>query len=88
MEGPRWGPRAVDLDILLWEGVEVRTAELTIPHARLAERQFVLVPLAEIAPEAEVTAGVRAGDLAARDDPDIVHLGRLAGVLKDEQATG
>lgn len=50
--GPRGGPRPVDLDILLY-GDEVKEGpELVLPHPRLAERPFVLVPLAEIAPQA------------------------------------
>jgi len=48
----RWGPREIDLDILLWEDQIVQTDRLTIPHRRLAERRFVLEPLAEIAPDA------------------------------------
>jgi len=46
------GPRTLDLDILLLEEFEINEAELTIPHPRLAERAFVLVPLNEVAPEA------------------------------------
>jgi 2-amino-4-hydroxy-6-hydroxymethyldihydropteridine diphosphokinase len=46
-----WGPRTLDLDLLIYEGVEERSDELTLPHPRLAVRAFVLVPLAEIAPE-------------------------------------
>ncbi len=49
--GPRYGPRAIDLDILLYDSLELATADLTIPHPRMAERPFVLAPLAEIAPE-------------------------------------
>jgi 2-amino-4-hydroxy-6-hydroxymethyldihydropteridine diphosphokinase len=46
----RWGPRAIDLDILTYGDVQLDAPDLTIPHARLAERAFVLVPLAEIDP--------------------------------------
>ena len=48
--GPRNGPRSIDIDILLMDGVILRTETLTIPHERMAERRFVLAPLAEIAP--------------------------------------
>jgi 2-amino-4-hydroxy-6-hydroxymethyldihydropteridine diphosphokinase len=43
------GPRSIDIDILLYENVVVRSTTLTIPHERLAERRFVLVPLGELA---------------------------------------
>jgi len=49
---PRNAPRLIDIDILLAEDTVIRTATLTIPHPRLAERNFALVPLAEIAPDA------------------------------------
>jgi 2-amino-4-hydroxy-6-hydroxymethyldihydropteridine diphosphokinase len=49
--GPRYGPRAIDVDILLYDRLEFATTDLTIPHPRMAERPFVLAPLAEIAPE-------------------------------------
>lgn len=66
LDGPRWGPRAIDLDILLYEGVELRSDALTVPHPRLFERAFALVPLAEIAPQyaAARDALVRAGGTA------------------------
>jgi 2-amino-4-hydroxy-6-hydroxymethyldihydropteridine diphosphokinase len=48
--GVRWGPRLIDIDILLYEGLVLSTDILTIPHQRLHEREFVLAPLAEIAP--------------------------------------
>ena len=48
----RWGPRTCDLDILLMGELTLATDELTIPHPRMHERLFVLVPLAEIAPQA------------------------------------
>jgi 2-amino-4-hydroxy-6-hydroxymethyldihydropteridine diphosphokinase len=48
---PRWTARPIDIDIALIEGETVDEPELTVPHALLAERSFVLVPLAEIAPD-------------------------------------
>ncbi len=48
--GPRWGPRIIDIDIVLWEDVAVYTEALTIPHTHYRERAFVLVPLHEVAP--------------------------------------
>ncbi|WP_366248429.1 2-amino-4-hydroxy-6-hydroxymethyldihydropteridine diphosphokinase [Terribacillus aidingensis] len=47
----RWGPRTVDLDILLYSTENMNVDELILPHPRMHERAFVLVPLAEIAPE-------------------------------------
>ncbi len=46
----RWGPRVIDIDILAYGDVRMDTAALTLPHPRLEERAFALVPLAEIAP--------------------------------------
>ena len=48
--GPRWGPRTIDLDLLLFGAQTVDEPGLTVPHPRLAERAFVLEPLAEVAP--------------------------------------
>ncbi len=47
----RWGPRPLDLDLLLAPGLVVESAALTLPHPRLAERRFALAPAAEVAPE-------------------------------------
>lgn len=47
----RWGPRVIDLDLLLYGNEQIALPELTVPHPRLRERAFVLVPLAEVAPE-------------------------------------
>ncbi len=47
----KWGPRTLDLDLLLYDNLVLETPDLTIPHPRMNERAFVLVPLAEIAPD-------------------------------------
>lgn len=49
--GPRWGPRPLDLDLLLWGDVQLAEPELVVPHPRLAERSFVLAPLAALLPD-------------------------------------
>jgi 2-amino-4-hydroxy-6-hydroxymethyldihydropteridine diphosphokinase len=46
----RWGPRTLDLDLIAYDDVSIDKPELTLPHPRLFERAFVMVPLAEIAP--------------------------------------
>jgi 2-amino-4-hydroxy-6-hydroxymethyldihydropteridine diphosphokinase len=46
--GERWGPRTLDLDLLLYEGCELNSERLTVPHPRLYERNFVLQPLADL----------------------------------------
>lgn len=50
----RWGPRTLDLDLLLYGDIRLESEELTVPHPRLAERSFVLYPLCEIAPDLEI----------------------------------
>ena len=50
----RWGPRTLDLDLIAYDDVSLQTAELTLPHPRLFERAFVLVPLVEIAPDRRI----------------------------------
>ena len=47
----RWGPRNIDLDLLLYDDVVLNSDKLTLPHPRMHQRRFVLVPLAEIAPK-------------------------------------
>ena len=47
---PRWGPRVIDLDIILYGDTVLDTPQLTLPHPRFRERRFVLEPLAAIAP--------------------------------------
>jgi 2-amino-4-hydroxy-6-hydroxymethyldihydropteridine diphosphokinase len=48
--GVQYGPRPIDLDLLFYDSIQMETTKLTIPHPRLAQRAFVLKPLAEIAP--------------------------------------
>lgn len=61
----RYGPRMIDIDILTYDDLVLDSPALTIPHPRLRERAFVLVPLAEIAPDFAI-GGDRVADLAAR----------------------
>jgi 2-amino-4-hydroxy-6-hydroxymethyldihydropteridine diphosphokinase len=63
----RWGPRPIDIDLLAYDDLALNGPELTLPHPRLFERAFVLVPLAEIAPERVIT-GIRVRDALARVD--------------------
>jgi 2-amino-4-hydroxy-6-hydroxymethyldihydropteridine diphosphokinase len=51
MHEERWGPRTLDLDLIAYDDVRINEPGLTLPHPRLFERGFVLVPLAEIAPD-------------------------------------
>ena len=54
IRGIQNGPRVLDLDLLLFEGLECTTAELTLPHPRMFERDFVLVPLKDLYPEMKI----------------------------------
>jgi 2-amino-4-hydroxy-6-hydroxymethyldihydropteridine diphosphokinase len=53
-DGPRWGPRTIDLDLLLYGRERLDEPGLTVPHPRLHERRFALEPLAELDPRLEV----------------------------------
>ena len=63
----KWGPRVIDVDILWWRGGKVDEPHLKLPHPHIAERAFVLVPLADIAPDLRLGGGT-AGELLARID--------------------
>lgn len=64
-----WGPREVDIDIILWDDSVVETAELTIPHREFRNRAFVLQPLAELAPNAvDPVTGLAVRELAERPE--------------------
>ena len=77
----RWAPRRLDLDLLLWDDAEVRAGGLVVPHPRLAERRFVLRPLADLAPRRVVPGlGATVADLLAAT-PDRARLRRTALAL-------
>jgi 2-amino-4-hydroxy-6-hydroxymethyldihydropteridine diphosphokinase len=63
----RWGPRTLDIDLIAYDDLTRTTPMLTLPHPRALERAFVLLPLAEIAPEARIL-GVRIKDALGRVD--------------------
>ncbi|MDR5683119.1 MAG: 2-amino-4-hydroxy-6-hydroxymethyldihydropteridine diphosphokinase [Armatimonadota bacterium] len=62
----RWGPRTIDIDILLYGDRAVAESDLQIPHPRMRDRAFVLVPLAAIAPDLELPDGTRIAELLPR----------------------
>lgn len=64
----RNGPRTLDLDLLHMDGMRVDDARLTLPHPRIAERAFVLLPLAELAPDLLLPGQGRVADLLAAAD--------------------
>jgi 2-amino-4-hydroxy-6-hydroxymethyldihydropteridine diphosphokinase len=63
----RWGPRPIDIDILAYDDIDIRDPDLTLPHPHLLERAFVLVPLAEIAPD-RLIGRIRVRDALASVD--------------------
>jgi 2-amino-4-hydroxy-6-hydroxymethyldihydropteridine diphosphokinase len=69
----RWGPRTIDLDILWAQGTRLRTARLEVPHPRLRERAFAVIPLLDVVPgavdpETGTTYGIPPGDVRATDE--------------------
>ena len=72
-----WGPRTLDLDLIAYDDVSIQKPELTLPHPRLFERAFVLVPLAEIAPERLIAGRGVAAALAELSTAGIERLPEL-----------
>jgi 2-amino-4-hydroxy-6-hydroxymethyldihydropteridine diphosphokinase len=69
VERGRWGPREIDVDILTFGGGAMESLELTVPHPRMRERAFVLVPLNEIAPDMMIPPGCEpVADLLKKTD--------------------
>lgn len=67
----RWGPRTLDVDLLWTDGDPVHDADLVVPHPRLWERRFVLVPLADLAPD------LVPGEVLERADGRVARVGDL-----------
>jgi 2-amino-4-hydroxy-6-hydroxymethyldihydropteridine diphosphokinase len=61
----RWGPRTIDIDLLAYDDLVLQDPDLTLPHPRLFERAFVLIPLAEIVPD-RMIGGIRVRDALAK----------------------
>jgi 2-amino-4-hydroxy-6-hydroxymethyldihydropteridine diphosphokinase len=74
----RWGPRTLDLDLIAYGEVSMQKPELTLPHPRLFERAFVLVPLAEISPDRVIAGRKIASALAELSIEGIERLPDLA----------
>jgi 2-amino-4-hydroxy-6-hydroxymethyldihydropteridine diphosphokinase len=70
----RWGPRTLDLDLLAYDDAVISQPDLTLPHPRLFERAFVLVPLAEIAPDRVIAGRSIASALAQLSTDGIERL--------------
>jgi 2-amino-4-hydroxy-6-hydroxymethyldihydropteridine diphosphokinase len=75
----RYGPRTIDLDLLLFGDEEWSTDELTVPHPRLAEREFVVAPLLAIAPDARWPDGTPIERGRAREGRIVASLGVIPG---------
>ncbi len=73
-DGTRWGPRPIDLDILVWDGEVVAEPNLQVPHLELHKRRFALEPLVELAPALEhPVLGVTVQQLLSQLDPQDVR---------------
>lgn len=75
----RWGPRTIDLDVLVWGDRVIRTPALELPHPRLADRRFALRPLLDLVPPGAALPGT--------DEPLGAYEARVADQIVDEIAT-
>jgi 2-amino-4-hydroxy-6-hydroxymethyldihydropteridine diphosphokinase len=78
--GPRHGPRSLDVDLLLLGDVELQTDRLTLPHAEVTSRRFVLAPLLELDPDLALPDGTQLADALASLEAgqQVERLGRLS----------
>ncbi len=83
--GERWGPRSLDLDLLLHGQQVLQDARLTLPHYGLAQRAFVLLPLADLAPELVLPCGTPLAELVARCDTSGLHRLSLSLMLEESE---
>ncbi|MEX0698554.1 MAG: 2-amino-4-hydroxy-6-hydroxymethyldihydropteridine diphosphokinase [Acidimicrobiia bacterium] len=84
----RWGPRTLDLDLIVYDAQRLHTELLTIPHPRAHERAFVLIPLLEVWPEAHLGRGA-VGELAAGlADPEVTLISRDWTAIPGEPVPG
>jgi len=75
VRGERWGPRVLDLDLLVYGGARIDQPTLTVPHPGIAERNFVLLPLQEIAPDLVIPGLGCVSDIAVnRSEPRISRI--------------
>lgn len=78
-KGRRWGPRLIDIDILMYEQLQTQSDELTLPHLHMHKRAFVLLPLAELSAEIEIPGKGRVETLLSDVNLDGIEcLGRAA----------
>jgi len=79
----RWGPRNIDIDILIYDDQVITDEDLCIPHPRLQERRFVLIPLQEIAGDISVYRGQTPGELLEKivDNSDVVLYEKANDIL-------
>jgi 2-amino-4-hydroxy-6-hydroxymethyldihydropteridine diphosphokinase len=83
-KGCRWGPRLIDIDLLLYGDEQLQTEELHLPHPRMHERAFVLVPMAELEPGLEVPGHGGIGSLLQQLDCSNI---RIVGKPDPDDAT-
>jgi len=77
--GRRWGPRVIDIDLLLYGDLQLRTEELELPHPRMHERAFVLVPLCELDAGLMIPGRGRAGEVLRTLDRNGISAVKEAG---------